>query len=105
MLLPDEDVPLVRMTDRRRRTTKPLVTSTLALRALAATITLSAFGGMTIFAGENLHASNAPLQPAAAATATPAPARAPTSTTSGRTTTRRSVWGTSTAPLTRTRQS
>jgi len=92
------------MTSRPRRTAKPLITSTLVLRALAAAITLSTFGGMTIFASENLHASNAPLQPAAA-TATPAPTRAPTTITSGRTTTRRSVTSTSTAPLTRTRQS
>lgn len=105
MLLRRGDVPLVRMTNRPRRTTKPLITSTLVLRALAAAITLSVFGGMTVFASENLHASNAPLQPAAAATATPAPTRAPTTITSGRTTTRRSVTSTSTAPLTRTKQS
>jgi len=75
------------------------------LRALAAAITLSSFGGMTIFASENLHAANAPLQPAAAATATPAPTTAPTTVTTGRTTTRRSVSSTTTTPVTRTKQS
>ena len=92
------------MTDRPRRA-KPLITSTLALRVLASAITLSSFGGMTIFASENLHASNAPLQPAAAvASATPTPVTATTVTTS-RTTTTRSVTSTSTAALTRTKQS
>ncbi|TME75215.1 MAG: hypothetical protein E6I48_07480 [Chloroflexi bacterium] len=89
------------MTDRPRRR-RPLITSTLALRVLASAITLSSFGGMTVFASENLHASNAPLQPAAAvATATPAT----TVTASRTTTTRRSVTTTSTAALTRTKQS
>ena len=93
------------MTDRTRRP-KPLITSTLALRVLASAITLSSFGGMTVFASENLHASNAPLQPAAAvATATPAATTATTVTTSRTTTTRRSVTTTSTAALTRTKQS
>ena len=93
------------MTDRPRRA-KPLITSTLALRVLASAITLSSFGGMTIFASENLHGSNAPLQPTAAvATATPAPTTATTVTTSRTTTTQRSVTSTSTAALTRTKQS
>ncbi|TMC02485.1 MAG: hypothetical protein E6J35_09125 [Chloroflexi bacterium] len=91
------------MTDRPRRR-RPLITSTLALRVLASAITLSSFGGMTVFASENLHASNAPLQPAAA-TATPTPSAAATVTTSRTTTTRRSVTTTSTAALTRTKQS
>jgi len=93
------------MTDRPRRR-RPLITSTLALRVLASAITLSSFGGMTVFASENLHASNAPLQPAAAvATATPAPTTATTVTTSRTTTTQRTVTTTSTAALTRTKQS
>jgi hypothetical protein len=93
------------MTSRPRRVTRPLVGSTLVLRVLASAITLSSFGGMTIFASENLHAANAPLQPAAVATATPAPTTAPLMVTTGRTTTRRSVASTNTAPLTRTKQS
>jgi hypothetical protein len=93
------------MTDRPRRR-RPLITSTLALRVLASAVTLSSFGGMTVFASENLHASNAPLQPAAAvATATPAPTTPATVTTLRTTTTRRSVTTTSTAALTRTKQS
>jgi len=89
----------------RRHSTRPLISSTLALRVLASAITLTSFGGMTIFASENLHAAKAPLQPAAVATATPAPTAAPTRVTTGRTTTRRSVTSTNTAPLTRTKQS
>jgi hypothetical protein len=95
----------ISMTKGSRRAVKPLITSTLVLRALAAAITLSSFGGMTIFASENLHTSSAPLQPAAVATATPTSTRAPTTVTAGRTTTRRSVTSTNTAPLTRTKQS
>jgi hypothetical protein len=93
------------MTDGRRRAKRPLISSTLVLRALAAAITLSSLGGMTIFASENLHAANAPLQPAAVATATPAPTTAPATVTTSRTTVRRSVTSTSTTPLTRTKQS
>jgi hypothetical protein len=95
------------MTSRSRRATRPLIGSTLVLRVLASAITLTSFGGMTIFASENLHAANAPLQPAAVAiaTATPAPTTAPTTVTTGRTTTRRSVTSTSVAPVTRTKQS
>jgi hypothetical protein len=70
---------------------------------LAAAITFSSFGGMTIFASENLHASNAPLTPAAA---TPAPTAAPTAaTTTTRTTVRQSVTSTTTRAVTRTKQS
>jgi hypothetical protein len=93
----------------RRAKKKPLVTSTVALRALATAITLSSFGGMTIFADENLHVSNAPLQPSAlaavapVANATPAPTTAPTTTS--RTRVRSSVTTTTTAPVTRTKQS
>jgi len=65
MLPPRADVHLFGMTDRPRRARKPLVASTLVLRTLATAITLSSFGGMTIFASENLYTSNAPLQPAA----------------------------------------
>jgi hypothetical protein len=43
------------MTTPARRARKPLISSTLALRALATAITLSSFGGMTIFASENLY--------------------------------------------------
>jgi hypothetical protein len=69
---------------------------------LATAITLSSFGGMTIFASENVHASNAPLQPAAAvATAIPAP----TTVTGSRTTVRSSVTSTSSTAVTRTKQS
>ena len=101
------------MTDRTRRPAKkkPLVTSTIALRALATAITLSSFGGMTIFASENLHVSNAPLQPATvvaaapATTATPIPTTAPTTSTTSRTRVRSSVTTTTTAPVTRTKQS
>ena len=103
------DVHLFGMTTtgglRPPRTPRPLIASTLALRAIAAAITLSSFGGMTVFASENLHASNAPLQPAAVATATPAPTTAPTTVTGSRTTVRRSVTSTSTTALTRTTQS
>ena len=92
-----------------RRTNRPLVTSTLWLRALAAAITLSSFGGMTVFASENLHAANAPLQPSAVAAATPTPTTAPTVTTTTtrttRTTVQSSVSSTGTAALTRTKQS
>jgi hypothetical protein len=105
MLAQGADVPLFSMTSRPRRSNRPLIASTLLLRALAAAITLSSFAGMTIFASENLHASNAPLQPAAVATATPVPAKAPTRVTSSRTTVRRSVTSTSTTALTRTKQS
>jgi len=93
------------MTARARRAAKPLIASTAALRVLAATITLSSFGGMTVFASENLHASNAPLQPAAVATPTPAPTTAPTTVASTRITVRRSVTSTSTTAVTRTKQS
>jgi hypothetical protein len=93
------------MTSRSRRATRPLIGSTLVLRVVASAITLTSFGGMSIFASENLHAANAPLQPAAVATATPAPTTAPLTDTTGRTTTRRSVTSTNTAPLTRTKQS
>lgn len=93
------------MTTRARRAGKPLIASTAALRVLAAAITLSSFGGMAIFASENLHATNAPLQPAAAATATPASTTAPSTVTSSRTSVRRSVTSTSTTPVTRTKQS
>jgi hypothetical protein len=93
------------MTARARRAGKPLIASTAALRVLAAAITLSSLGGMTIFASENLHASNAPLQPAAVATTTPAPTTAPTTVTSSRTTVRSSVASTSTMAVTRTKQS
>ena len=89
---------------RKTQRARHLVGSTLALRAIATAITLSSFGGMTIFASENLHAANAPLQPAAVATATPTPTTAPITVTVGRTT-RRSVTSTSTAPITRTKQS
>jgi hypothetical protein len=70
---------------------------------LAAAITFSSFGGMTIFASKNLHASNAPLAPAAAAT--PAPTAAPTTATTTRTTVRQSVTSTATRAVTRTKQS
>ncbi|SRR5258705_10922890 len=105
MLAPPVDVPLERMTSHPRRA-RPLISSTLVLRVLASAITLTSFGGMTIFASENLHAANAPLQPAATvAAATPAPTTAPTVVTTGRTTTRRSVTSTNIAPVTRTKQS
>jgi hypothetical protein len=92
------------MPDRHRHFTRPLVGSTLVLRVIASALTLTSFGGMTIYASENLHAANAPLQPAAVATATPTPTTAPTTVTVGRAT-RRSVTSTSTAPITRTKQS
>ncbi len=104
MLAPPMDVPLDRMTSRPRRA-RPLISSTLVLRALATAITLTSFGGMTIFASENMHAANAPLQPAAAASATPTPTTAPAVVTTGRATTRRSVTSTNIAPVTRTKQS
>jgi hypothetical protein len=108
MLSPGADVHLFDVTDRPRRARKPLVASTLALRAIATAITLSSFGGMTIFASENLYTSKAPLQPAAVATVattTPAPTTAPTTVTTSRTTVRSSVASTSTAANTRTKQS
>ncbi|MEP6693890.1 MAG: hypothetical protein ABJB39_04545 [Chloroflexota bacterium] len=91
--------------DRSPRKSNPLITSTLALRVLASAITLTSLGGMTIFASENLHASNAPLQPAAVAAATPTPTPAPTTVTTRRTTTRQSVTSTSTTAITHTKQS
>ena len=99
---------LFSMASGARRTTRPLVTSTLWLRTLVTAITLSSFGGMTVFASENLHAASAPLQPSAVVAATPAPTTAPTVTTTTRTTrttVRSSVSSTSTAALTRTKQS
>lgn len=108
MLPPREDVHLFGMADRPRRARKPLVASTLVLRTLVTAITLGSFDGMTIFANENLYTSNAPLQPAAVAavaSATPAPTTAPATVTSTRTTVRGSVASTSTAALTRTKQS
>jgi hypothetical protein len=85
---------------------KPLIASTVVLRALAAAITLSSFGGMTIFASENLHVANAPLQPAAVAAATPVPtATSTTTTTTATTTVRSSVATTTTTAVTRTKQS
>jgi hypothetical protein len=108
MLPPRADVHLLGMTDRPRRARKPLITSTVMLRTLATAITLSSFSGMTIFASQNLYASNAPLQPAAVtvvATATPAPTTAPSTVTTSRTTVRSSVANTTTAALTRTKQS
>ena len=53
MLAPRSDVHLFGMPTATRRHTRPLITSTLILRALAAAITLSSFGAMTIFASEN----------------------------------------------------
>lgn len=109
MLPPRADVHLFGMTDRPRRARKPLVASTLVLRTLATAITLGSFGGMTIFANENLYTSNAPLQPAAVAIAVPTPTTAPTTVpttvTSTRTTVRGSVASTSITALTRTKQS
>ena len=98
------------MTTSPRRAKRPLIASTLALRALATAITLSSLGGMTIFASENRYASNAPLQPAAVATAavataTQAPTTAPTTVTSTRRTVQRSVTSTTTTAVTRTKQS
>jgi hypothetical protein len=93
---------------RKTQRARHLVGSTLALRAIATAITLSSFGGMTIFASQNLYASNAPLQPAAVAvvaTATPAPTTAPSIVTTSRTTVRSSVPSTTTAAITRTKQS
>jgi len=75
------------------------------LRTLATAITLGSFGGMTVFANENLYTSNAPLQPAAVATPTPAPTTAPATVTTTRTTVRGSVTSTNTTALTRTKQS
>jgi hypothetical protein len=61
----------------------PLVSSVSALRSLAAGITMLSFFGMTAYAGGHLHNTTAPLQPPAAAVATPSPA--PTTTTRGTT--------------------
>jgi hypothetical protein len=107
MLPPRADVHLLGMTDRPRRARKPLITSTVMLRTLATAITLSSFGGMTMFASENLYTSDAPLQPAAVAVAvsTPAPTTLPTTITTSRTTVRSSVASTTTAAITRTKQS
>lgn len=93
------------MTAAPRRSRRPLVSSTVALRALATAITLSSFGGMTIVASENLYVSNAPLQPSAVATAAPGPTTAPTTSTTTRTTVTPSVTSTTTTAVTRTRQS
>jgi len=61
----------------------PLVSSVNALRSLAAGITVLSLFGMTAYAGGHLRNATAPLQPPAAAAATPSPA--PTTATRGTT--------------------
>jgi hypothetical protein len=66
----------------QKRKPSPLVSSVNALRGLAAGITMLSLAGMTVYAGGHLYNSSAPLQPVAAATATPAAAT--TTRTTGR---------------------
>ena len=69
----------------QQRPRSPLVGSVNALRGLVAGVTLLSLAGMTVYAGGHLRNKSAPLQPAAAVTATPAAARTTTTTsTTGR---------------------
>jgi len=65
-----------------QRKPTPLINSVNALRGLAAGITMLSLAGMTVYAGGHLYNGAAPLQPAAAATATTAPAATRTTTSS-----------------------
>ena len=51
----------------QQRKRNPLVSSVMALRGLAAGITMLSLAGMTAYAGGHLHNAAAPLQPSAAA--------------------------------------
>ncbi|HEY8757810.1 MAG TPA: hypothetical protein VIN74_04875 [Candidatus Limnocylindria bacterium] len=84
----------------------PLVSSVNAIRALAAGITMLSLAGMTVYAGDHLHNTTAPLQPTVAAAATTAPAAASaTSSSTGRLQLTRGVSTTTTRALTSTHHS
>ena len=84
----------------------PLVSSVNALRGLAAGITMLSLFGMTAYAGGHLHNTTAPLQPPAAAAATPIPAPAATrSSTTGRLQLSGTVPTTTARPVTKTHHS
>lgn len=68
----------------QRRKRSPLVSSVNAIRALAAGITMLSLAGMTVYAGDHLHNTTAPLQPAAAAAATTPAAASTTTSSTGR---------------------
>lgn len=98
-------------TGNARSASRPLITSSFALRALATGVALSTFTGMSAFAATHLLNAAAPLQPSAAAATTliasddddrrPAPTVAP-----GRRTTLGPGISTTTTPArTRTRSS
>jgi hypothetical protein len=91
---------LMHMRGRRR----PLISSVNALRALAAGITMVSLLGMTAYAGEHLHNTTAPLQPAAATSAVTAPAST-TAPTTGRLQLTRGITTTTTRPVTTTHRS
>ncbi len=91
---------LIRMHGRRG----PLISSVNALRALATSITVFSLVGMTAYAGEHLHNTTAPLQPAAVASATSTPA-ATTAPTTGRLQLTRGVATTTARPVTTTHRS
>jgi hypothetical protein len=65
----------------QKRKRSPLVSSVNALRGLATGITMLSLAGMTVYAGDHLHNSAAPLQPSVATAAATA---APATTTTGR---------------------
>jgi hypothetical protein len=90
------------LVERRKRS--PLISSVNAVRGLAAGITMLSLAGMTVYAGDHLHNQTAPLQPAAAATATAAPAIT-TSSTTGRLQLSRGVATTSSTAVTTTHHS
>lgn len=83
---------------------KPLVTSVAVLRALAVGITMLSLGGMTIYAGDHLRNSTAPLQPSAARISAPV---TPTTTrpTTGRIQLSAGVPTTTARPVTTTHRS
>jgi hypothetical protein len=75
-----------------------------AIRGVAAGITLLSLVGMTAYAGEHLHNTSAPLQPAAAPSGTTAPA-ATTAPATGRLQLGRGVATTTARPVTTTHRS
>ena len=82
----------------------PLVTSVAVLRALAVGITMLSLGGMTVYAGDHLRNSTAPLQPGAALTSAPV-APSTTRSTTGRIQLSAGVPSTTARPVTSTHRS
>jgi hypothetical protein len=87
----------------QQRKRSPLVSSVDVLTGLAAGIMVLSLAGMTVYAGDHLRNTAAPLQPAAA-TAAPRAATTTTSTT-GRLQLSRPVTTTTTRPVTTTHHS